>query len=215
MSYIYAFEDRVPVVHHSAFVHPQAVLIGDVQIGPGCYIGPAASLRGDFGRVIVGPGANIQDCCVLHCFPDRDVTVAENGHVGHGAVLHGCHIGVDALIGMNSVVMDAAVIGAQSFIGANSFVKSGSQIPERHLAAGSPARVIRELTSAEHEWKSQGTRTYQQLARRCHNGLRPVHPDTTEGPNTPSVTPGTIAETHHVPLGEYRKGTPDDSTVSP
>lgn len=176
MAPAYAFEERIPVVHPDAFLHPDSVLIGDVRVGAGCYIGPCASLRGDFGRVIVLEGANIQDSCVLHCFPDSETVVGPGGHIGHGAVLHGCRIEEDALIGMNAVIMDGAVIGAQCFVGANSFVKSGQNVPERHLAAGSPARVLRELTADEIAWKQQGTRTYQELARRCLRDLRPVTP---------------------------------------
>jgi carbonic anhydrase/acetyltransferase-like protein (isoleucine patch superfamily) len=205
MSPAYSFEGHLPVVHPTAFVHPDSVLIGDVHIEAGCYIGPGASLRGDFGRVDVGPGANIQDCCVLHCFPDRNITVGCNGHVGHGAVLHGCEIGDDALIGMNSVVMDAAVIGAQSFIGANSFVKSGFEVPARHLAAGSPARLIRQLTDQELDWKAQGTRTYQQLTHRCRAGLRLATP-VTEAELSEAADQGSTAGPgwQHVTLSQYR-----------
>jgi phenylacetic acid degradation protein len=147
-------------------VHPSAVLIGDVIVGPGCYVGPCASLRGDFGRLILERGANLQDTCVMHGFPGTDTVVEEDGHIGHGAVLHGCRIGRNALVGMNAVIMDNAVIGESSIVAASAFVKAGAEIPPRSLAAGMPAKVIRALSDEEIAWKVDGTRTYQDLARR-------------------------------------------------
>ena len=107
----YSLDGLTPVVDPTAYVHPSAVLIGDVIVGPHCYVGPLASLRGDFGRIVLEEGANLQDTCVMHGFPDSDTVVERNGHIGHGAVLHGCRIGADALVGMNAVVMDNARIG--------------------------------------------------------------------------------------------------------
>ncbi len=163
---VYAIDGIVPVVDPSAYVHPSAVLIGDVIVGPGCYVGPCASLRGDFGRLILERGANLQDTCVMHGFPGTDTVVEEDGHIGHGAVLHGCRIGRNALVGMNAVIMDNAVIGESSIVAASAFVKAGAEIPPRSLAAGMPAKVIRALSDEEIAWKVDGTRTYQDLARR-------------------------------------------------
>jgi phenylacetic acid degradation protein len=168
---IYSLEGITPVVHPHAFVHETAVLIGDVIIGAGCYIGPNASLRGDFGRIIVEKGANVQDTCVMHSFPNKDCIVERDGHIGHGAVLHGCRIGVNAMIGMKSVVMDDAVIAESSIVGACSFVPAKFECPPRSLVIGAPARVKRELSDQEIEWKSRGTVEYQQLAERCHSSL--------------------------------------------
>ena len=164
---VYAIDGIVPVVDPTAFVHPTAILIGDVIIGPGCYVGPGASLRGDFGRLILERGANVQDTCVMHGFPGTDTIVEEDGHVGHGAVLHGCRIGRNALIGMNAVIMDNAIIGESAIIAACAFVKAGAEIPARSLAAGMPAKVIRQLSDQEITWKVEGTHTYQDLTRRC------------------------------------------------
>jgi phenylacetic acid degradation protein len=164
---VFAIDGIVPVVDPTAYVHPSAVLIGDVIVGPGCYVGPCASLRGDFGRLVLEAGVNVQDTCVIHTFPDHDTVVEENGHVGHGAVLHCCRIGRNALIGMNAVVMDNAVIGESSFVAACSFVKAGMVVPPRSLVAGTPARLVRGLTEDEIAWKVTGTGIYQQLARRC------------------------------------------------
>lgn len=163
---VYAIDGIVPVVDPSAYVHPSAVLIGDVIVGPECYVGPCASLRGDFGRLILERGANLQDTCVMHGFPGTDTVVEENGHIGHGAVLHGCRIRKNALVGMNAVIMDNAIIGESSIVAASAFVKAGAEIPPRVLVAGMPAKVIRELSDEEIRWKGEGTATYQDLTRR-------------------------------------------------
>ena len=185
MAKVYAFEGIIPVIAPSSFVHPDAVLIGDVIVGENCYIGPCACLRGDFGRIIVGDGANVQDTCVLHSFPGKDMLIERNGHVGHGAILHGCVVGENVLVGMNSVVMDGVIIGTNSFIAAHSFVKAGMQIPENVLVSGSPARITRTLTEQEIQWKSNGTRGYQNLAQRCLAGLVATEPLREVEPNRP------------------------------
>ncbi len=169
---IFEFENIRPVVHPTAFVHPQAVLIGDVIVGPRCFIAPGASLRGDVARITIGAGTNVQDNCIVHSFPGTDVVIEENVHVGHGAIVHGCVVGHDALIGMNAVIMDNAVVGPFSFVGAMSFVKTGMEIPERTLVAGIPARVKRALTNDEIKWKQQGTQVYQHCADRFNATMR-------------------------------------------
>lgn len=172
----YALEGVVPVVHPSAHVHPTAVLIGDVIVGPDCYVGPCASLRGDFGRIVLERGANVQDTCVIHGFPQRDTVVEENGHIGHGAVLHSCTVRRDAMVGMNAVVMDEAEVGAQAIVAASAFVPAGMRVAPRTLVGGVPARVLRELSAEEIAWKLEGTRVYQDLTRRCLASLREVAP---------------------------------------
>jgi phenylacetic acid degradation protein len=172
----YSIEGVVPVIDPSAHVHPTAVLIGDVIVGPGCYVGPCASLRGDFGRIVLQRGANVQDTCVIHGFPDQDTVVEENGHIGHGAVLHSCIIRRDVLVGMNAVVMDEAEIGEASIVAACAFVPAGMKVPARSLVAGMPAKVKRELSDAEVAWKLEGTLTYQDLTRRCLDTLVEVAP---------------------------------------
>lgn len=164
MAKVYEFDGLIPVIAPTSFVHPDAVIIGDVIIGPGCYIGPCACLRGDLGRIVVGAGVNIQDTCVIHSFPEIDVIVEDNCHMGHGSVLHGCTIRKNALIGMNSVVMDHVVIGENSFVAAMAFVKSGTVVRENMLVAGLPAKEIRPLTTEEIKWKSNATLLYQRLA---------------------------------------------------
>jgi len=173
---IYAIEDLIPVVDPSAYVHPTAVLIGDVIIGPNCYVGPNAVLRGDFGRIVLKQGSNVQDTCVMHSFPSQDCIIEVDGHIGHGAVLHGCHIGRNALVGMNAVVMDGAIIGDESLVAATAFVKSGFECAPRSLLAGSPATVKRSLSAQEVAWKTNGTLEYQHLTQRCHTSLQLVQP---------------------------------------
>ncbi len=163
---VYSIDGVTPVVHPSTYVHPSAVIIGDVLIGPDCYIGPNACLRGDFGRILIERGANVQDCCIVHGFPERDTVIEENGHIGHGAVLHCCRIGRNALVGMNAVVMDKAEVGASSIVAAMAFVKAGTQVPPGSLVAGIPATVMRQLSEQEIAWKTEGTVLYQHLARR-------------------------------------------------
>ncbi|MGY8907060.1 DapH/DapD/GlmU-related protein [Candidatus Njordibacter sp. Uisw_056] len=173
---IYAIEDLIPVVHPSAYVHPTAVIIGDVIIGQNCYIGPNAVLRGDFGRITLNQGCNVQDTCVVHSFPNKDCVIEQDGHIGHGAILHGCHIGRNALVGMNAVIMDDVSIGDESLVAATAFVKSGFKCPPRSLLAGSPASVKRQLSDQEVDWKSNGTLEYQNLTKRCHASLKQVQP---------------------------------------
>lgn len=176
MARIYEIDRIKPVVPDNSFVHPDACLIGDVIIGENCYIGPMASLRGDFGRIVVGNGADIQDQCVLHSFPNKDCIVEENGHIAHGAILHGCLIKTHGFVGMNAVVMDDVVVGEYAMVAAMSFVKAGFEIPSQHLAAGSPAKIIKELTDKELGWMSHAPVIYQQLTERCLKSLKPTQP---------------------------------------
>jgi phenylacetic acid degradation protein len=173
---VYSIDGVTPVVDPTAYVHPSAVLIGDVIVGARCYIGPAACLRGDFGRLDIRAGANVQDTCVMHAFPGHDTLIEEGGHIGHGAVLHGCTIKCNALVGMNAVVNDNAVIGESAIVAAMAFVKAGMIVPPRMLVAGVPARILRELTETELAWKVEGTDSYIDLARRSHATMRATAP---------------------------------------
>jgi phenylacetic acid degradation protein len=183
----YEFEGVRPVVDPTAFVHPTAVLIGDVIVGPRCLVGPCASLRGDIGRLVLKEGSNVQDNCTLHCFPGKDVIVEEMGHVGHGAVLHSCTVKRNALIGMNAVIMDDAVIGEESFVAAMAFVKAGTIVPPRTLVAGVPASAVRALREDEIAWKSAGTSVYIDLAARHLRTTKPVEPLPRPEPNRSRV----------------------------
>ena len=195
---IYSLDGLIPVVHPTTFVHPMATLIGDVIVGAHCYLGPGAVLRGDMGRIIIGSGANVQDNCVLHTFPAKQVVLEDDAHIGHGAVLHGCVVRRGALVGINAVVMDDAVIGEQALVGAASFVRAGFTVPPRTLAVGSPARLVRELTEQEIEWKATGTREYQELARRCLKSLQACQPLTTPEPDRATSQSKTLTPLHTV-----------------
>ena len=187
MAFIYEIEGVVPVVDPTAYVHPTAVLIGDAIVGPNCYVGPGASMRGDFGRLILQKGANLQDNCTMHGFPDTDTLVEEDGHIGHGAILHGCKIGKDALVGMNAVIMDGADIGAESIVAAMAFVRAGALFEPRSLIAGLPAKLMRKVTDQELAWKQDGTRSYQELAERSAKTLKPATPLTEFDPDRPRL----------------------------
>jgi phenylacetic acid degradation protein len=184
---IFAFEGLVPVIDPAAFVHPSATLIGDVIVGAGCYVGPGAVLRGDLGRLEMQAGSNVQDNCVLHTFPGGDVVIEQDGHVGHGAVLHGCRIGRNAMIGINAVVLDNAEIGAEAIVAAGAVVPAGFKVPERGLVGGIPAKILRQLEDADVARKSLGTRVYQDLAARSLATMRRVAPLTAPEANRPRV----------------------------
>ena len=166
MPRVYSIDGITPVVDPSAYVHPSAVLIGDVIVAARAYVGPCACLRGDFGRIVVEEGANVQDSCLLHGFPGKDTVVGAQATVGHGAVLHGCVVRRGALIGMNCVVNDNAEVGEDAVVAALAFVRAEAKIPARALAAGIPAKVLRELSAEEIRWKRDNGELYKQLAVR-------------------------------------------------
>jgi phenylacetic acid degradation protein len=188
---VYSIEGVTPVVHPTAFVHPRAVLIGDVVVGPKAYIAPCACLRGDIGRIVVGEGANVQDNCLMHCFPTAECIIEDWGHVGHGTVMHGARVGRHALVGMNSVLMDDCVIGEAAFVAAMSFVPAGFEVPARTLVAGVPVKVRRELTDEELAWKRSGTEQYHLIAARSLATMKEVEALTEIEPDRPrlQVTP--------------------------
>lgn len=176
MSNIFSFQGFTPVVHESAFVHPNATVTGNVIIGRDVYIGPGAALRGDWGEIVIEDGCNIQESCTIHMFPGVRVLLREAAHIGHGAVIHGAEIGRNALVGMNAVVMDRAVVGEGSIIGALTFVAQDMVIPPRKVAVGNPAKVVKDVTDKMLEWKSQGTRLYQALPAELRSSLRATEP---------------------------------------
>jgi len=172
----YAFKGFIPVVHPGSFVHPQASVTGNVIIGKDVYIGPGAAIRGDWGGIIIKDGCNIQENCTVHMFPGITVVLEEGAHIGHGAVIHGAHIGRNVLIGMNSVIMDEVEIGDECIVGALSFIKAKEIIPSRSLVAGNPARILKEVSDEMLAWKTKGTKLYQQLPHQCYESLLPVDP---------------------------------------
>ena len=173
---IYSFEGFIPVVHESAFVHPQAAVTGNVVIGRDVYIGPGAAIRGDWGGIRIADGCNVQENGTIHMFPGVTVVLEENAHIGHGAIIHGAHIGENTMIGMNAVVMDEAHIGSGSIVGALTFVKAKMHIPNRSLVVGNPAKIIKEVTDDMLAWKTKGTQLYQTLPRELKSSLEACIP---------------------------------------
>lgn len=160
---IYQFKEHIPVVHETAFIHPQAVVTGNVIIGKDVYVGPGAAIRGDWGRIIIEDGCNVQENCTIHMFPGVTVHLKESAHIGHGAIIHGATIGRNCLIGMNSVIMDNVVLGDECIVGALSFIKADEIFEARSLIVGNPAKKIKEVSDEMIHWKTEGTQLYQQL----------------------------------------------------
>jgi carbonic anhydrase/acetyltransferase-like protein (isoleucine patch superfamily) len=176
MANIFEFDGYRPVVHESAFVHPNATVTGHVVIGRDVYIGPGAAIRGDWGEIIIEDGCNVQENCTIHMFPGTTVRLHESAHIGHGAIIHGATIGRNSLVGMNAVLMDHVVLGEESLVGALSFVPEGMVIPPRKIVVGNPAKVVRDMTEQMIEWKTQGTRLYQSLPADLHRSLIACEP---------------------------------------
>ena len=173
---IYEFKKFIPVVHPSAYVHPQAAVTGNVIIGKDVYIGPGAAIRGDWGGIVIEDGCNVQENCTIHMFPGVTVVLQENSHIGHGAIVHGANIGKNVLVGMNSVIMDDAVIGDECIIGALSFIKAGDKFEKRSLIVGNPAKRIKEVSDEMIQWKTKGTQLYQSLPHDMREHLKEVEP---------------------------------------
>jgi phenylacetic acid degradation protein len=160
---LYEFNGHRPVVDPSAFIHPQAAVTGNVWIGRNVYVGPGAAIRGDWGRIVIEDGCNVQESCTIHMFPGVTVLLKEGAHIGHGAIVHGAVIGRNCLIGMNSVIMDNVEIGDECIVGALSFIKAGEKIPRRCVVVGNPARILKEVSDEMLRWKTEGTALYQAL----------------------------------------------------
>jgi phenylacetic acid degradation protein len=160
---IYQFNNIIPVVDPSSFIHPQACVTGNVIIGKNVYVGPGAAIRGDWGQIIIEDGCNIQENCTIHMFPGVTVLLKEAAHIGHGAVIHGATIGRNCLIGMNAVIMDNVQLGDECIVGALSFIKADEIFENRSLIVGNPAKKIKEVSDEMITWKSAGTKLYQQL----------------------------------------------------
>ncbi len=176
MANIFEFNGYTPVIHESAFVHPNATVTGNVIIGKNVYIGPGAAIRGDWGQIIISDGCNVQENCTIHMFPGVTVILHENAHIGHGAIIHGATIGRDCLVGMNAVVMDRVIVEDECIIGALAFVQADTVITKRSVAVGNPAKVVKQVTDEMLAWKKEGTKLYQQLPADCYASLKPCEP---------------------------------------
>jgi phenylacetic acid degradation protein len=162
---IYKFNGHIPVVHESSFIHPQAAVTGNVIIGKNVYVGPGAAIRGDWGRIIIEDGCNVQENCTIHMFPGVTVVLKESAHIGHGAIIHGATIGKNCLIGMNAVIMDNVILGDECIVGSLSFIKADEQFDKRSLIVGNPGKKIKEVSDEMIAWKTEGTKLYQQLPK--------------------------------------------------
>jgi carbonic anhydrase/acetyltransferase-like protein (isoleucine patch superfamily) len=173
---IYEFNGFRPVIHESSFIHPQAAVTGNVIIGRDVYVGPGAAIRGDWGKIVIEDGCNVQENCTIHMFPGVTVLLRESAHIGHGAIIHGADIGRNCLVGMNAVIMDEVEIGEECIVGALCFLKSGEKIPRRSMVVGNPGKIVKEVSDDMISWKTAGTRLYQQLPAQCYDSLRPCEP---------------------------------------
>lgn len=183
---IYEFNGFKPVVHETAFIHPQAAVTGNVIIGKDVYIGPGAAIRGDWGKIIIEDGCNVQENCTIHMFPGTTTILRKGAHIGHGAIIHGGIIGENCLVGMNSVVMDDVIMEEECIVGALTLVPSKMEIPRRSLLVGNPAQIIKQVSDEMIAWKTKGTQLYQTLPKECCNGLKECEPLREEEPNRPT-----------------------------
>ncbi|GAA4743400.1 transferase hexapeptide repeat family protein [Flavisolibacter ginsenosidimutans] len=172
----YQFNGIKPVVHPSSFVHPQAAVTGNVVIGKDVYIGPGCALRGDWGKIIIEDGCNVQENCTVHMFPGVTVLLKESAHIGHGAIIHGAIIGQNCLVGMNAVIMDEVELGDECIVGALCFIRQGEKIPPRSLVVGNPHKIIKHVSDEMMRWKTEGTKLYQQLPKQCFDTLQLCEP---------------------------------------
>ena len=172
----YEFAGAKPVVHESAFIHPQATVTGNVIIGKDVYIGPGAAIRGDWGKIIIEDGCNVQESCTIHMFPGVTVVLKGGAHIGHGAIIHGATIGKNCLIGMNAVIMDNVELGDESIVGALTFIKADEKIAARSLVVGNPSKVIKQVSDEMIQWKTEGTKRYQQLPKEMYESWKECQP---------------------------------------
>jgi len=183
---IYEFKGFKPVIHETAFVHPQAAVTGNVIIGRDVYIGPGAALRGDWGQIVIEDGSNVQENCVVHMFTGVTVLLKAGSHIGHGVIIHGATIGKNCLVGMNAVLMDNVELGDECIVGALSFIKADTKFPRRSLIVGNPAKAIRTVSDEMIEWKTRGTKFYQALPADMYAHWKPCEPLREIEPDRPS-----------------------------
>lgn len=185
----YEFKEMRPVVHESSFIHPLAAVTGNVIIGKEVYVGPGAAIRGDWGKIIIEDGCNVQENCIVHMFPGVTVVLKEGAHIGHGAIIHGATVGKNCLVGMNAVIMDNVELGDECIVGALTFIKAGEKIPARSLVVGNPSKIIKQVSDEMMQWKTEGTKLYQQLPKEIYESWKECKP-LREVPDSNSLQPG-------------------------
>lgn len=196
----YEFNGIRPVAAPSSFIHEQATVTGHVVIGKNVYIGPGCALRGDWGKIVIEDGCNVQEHCTIHMFPGVTVLLKEAAHIGHGAIIHGATIGENCLVGMNAVIMDEVEVGQGSIIGALCFIKRGEKIPPRSIVVGNPYSIIGQVSDDMLRWKTAGTLLYQQLPMQCFQTLKTCDALTEEIDQQP------IFQINYQPFQKKRKG---------
>jgi phenylacetic acid degradation protein len=184
---IYSFNNFIPVIDSSSYIHPQACVTGNVIIGKHCYIGPGAALRGDWGQIIIEDGCNVQENCTIHMFPGVTVLLKAGAHIGHGAIIHGATIGKNCMVGMNAVIMDNVILGDECIVGALCFIKADSVFEKRSLIVGNPAQKIKEVSDDMIHWKTKGTELYQLLPAQMHLLCKPCEPLTAIETSRPTM----------------------------
>ena len=169
---ISTFEGKHPRIAHDTYIHPSADSIGGVQIGSGCWIGPGARIRGDYGRIVIGDNTSIEDNCVIHARPNDEAIIGSWVTIGHGAIIHNARIHNWAVLGMGCIVSDWALIGEWAAVGEGTVVIQHQAVPAGRIAVGVPARLLEKAVTPEYknEWEAF-KRTYVDLAWRYMSGL--------------------------------------------
>jgi carbonic anhydrase/acetyltransferase-like protein (isoleucine patch superfamily) len=162
---LYKFDGKNPQVPSDSFVHPNAVLIGDIRIGHECLIAPGVSIRADFGPVIIGNRSSVQDNAVIHVYPGSQAVIEDDVIVAHGVILHDVHIHARCLIGVGAIVLFGVICEEDVFVAAGSLVPKGMRIPAGKLAAGNPAKVTRDVTDRDKAAAKDGVESYRYLCR--------------------------------------------------
>ncbi len=171
---VYELAGNRPRIHPSAFVHPLASVAGMVEVGQDCYVGPGASVRGDWVRIRIGAGSNVQDCCIIHGAPGFELILGARAHLGHGCIVHSATLEDDVLVGMNAVILDGAVLRTGCVVGSGCVVPGGMEIEAGKLCVGVPGRIVGDVRADLRRFKTLGTRWYQQLAARCVRDMHEV-----------------------------------------
>lgn len=170
---IYEFEGKIPVISESSFIYPDAVIIGDVNIGEECYVGAGAIIRGDFGKIIIGKGSNVQENTVIHADHNTTADIGENVLIGHSCIIHGhCYLGNYVTVGMGAIVAMNCEMEEGSFLAMGSILSPGKKIPAGKLAMGSPAKVIRDVDEQTRNFNKLAVKAYSELGVRCLKGLK-------------------------------------------
>lgn len=173
---IYEFEGKAPVIsENNTYIHPEAVIIGDVVIGDNCFVGPCAVLRGDYGQIIIGNGSNIQDGVIIHTEPGSQAVLGENSHIGHGSMLHGpLKFGDNVMVGICAVVLNGAEVEDGAVIGACSLLTNNTRVAARKVMMGSPAREVKDVPEQMAIYTGLAVKVYQDLALRSRTAMKRI-----------------------------------------